>query len=199
MPGTPASAARSAGRRRAISASVLSCSTTYAGTPWSRDCCSRHAFSCVSRPASAPFSASLPTPRAFLGARVAVRSRRICTVCSPRNTGRLAGDRRSAPWRFVVDAREAERDELAEHAAPGRLVEIGADAEHRRAGRAPTAATRSRRLAAQHVDQVHRAEALAGAVDGRTAPCCAASVASQVSGGSRQVSQLPQGALASPK
>jgi hypothetical protein len=53
-------------------------------------------------------------------------------------------------------------------------------------------------LAAQHVDEVHGAEALAGAVD-RRERLARRSVASQVCGGSRQVSQLPHGALASPK
>ena len=53
-------------------------------------------------------------------------------------------------------------------------------------------------LAAQDVDQMPGAEALAGAVD-RRQRLCAGSVPSQVCGGSRQLSQLPHGVLASPK
>ena len=67
----------------------------------------------------------------------------------------------------VIGARIAERDQLAEHVAPCGVVEIGADAEDARACRGRIADTRSVSRAAQHVDQVPGAEALAGAVDAR--------------------------------
>src|SRR5678815_1371645 len=60
----------------------------------------------------------------------------------------------------------AQRDELAEHAAPGRLVQVGADAEYTELGMVPGGDAIGR-LAAHDIDEVQRAEALSGAVDAR--------------------------------
>src|SRR6185369_2579576 len=67
---------------------------------------------------------------------------------------------------FVVGTCVAERHQLAEHAAPGRLVQVRADAEHAELGVIPLLDAVGG-LAAQHIDEVHGAEALAGAVDAR--------------------------------
>ena len=64
----------------------------------------------------------------------------------------------------VVDARESHRHQLPEHAAPRRLVDVLADAEHRQLIVLPAGDARAG-LAAQHVDQVYCAETLPGAID----------------------------------
>src|SRR5690606_29493643 len=64
----------------------------------------------------------------------------------------------------VVRARVAEGDELAEDAAPRGLVEVGADAEDREVVVLPLLHPVGG-AAEKHVDEVHGAEALAGAVD----------------------------------
>ena len=66
----------------------------------------------------------------------------------------------------MVHLHVAERHELAEHVAPRGLVELGADAEHAELLVVP-AQHALVLLAAQHVDHVHGAEALPGAVDRR--------------------------------
>lgn len=98
---------------------------------------------------------------------------------------------------LVVHSDEFARDQLAEDRAPALFVQIAADAE---SGDVLVAAFDDLvgQFAAQHVDQVPCAVALAGAVDQLSA-LRAASVASQVCGGFRQLSQLPQGPESSPK
>ena len=66
---------------------------------------------------------------------------------------------------LMVDAREAKRYELAEHTAPRGLVQIAADPEHGKPVMLP-AGDALARLAAQHLDEMDRAKALAGAVNG---------------------------------
>src|SRR5690606_33623087 len=65
-----------------------------------------------------------------------------------------------------VDRDEPDRDALADHGAPFTVVELRADAED---AELVMAGARDAlvRLAEQHVEQVLRAEALAGAVDAR--------------------------------
>jgi len=66
---------------------------------------------------------------------------------------------------LVIDAHESHRHQLPEHAAPRRLVDVFADTEYRQLVVLPARDARAG-LAAQHVDEVYRAETLAGAVDG---------------------------------
>src|SRR5690349_5103129 len=68
--------------------------------------------------------------------------------------------------RVVVDASEAERDELTKQPTPLRIVEIRANPEHAKTVVLPLQDALGL-SAAQDVDQVHGAEALPRAVDGR--------------------------------
>ena len=99
---------------------------------------------------------------------------------------------------FDVHAHQSARDELAEHRAPRRRVEVRADAE-RREPVVPEAADSFVVLAEQHVDDVARAEALPGAVHAGEGLLCGLRCVPR-SGGVMQLSQLPQGsARVSPK
>src|SRR5690606_22953205 len=65
---------------------------------------------------------------------------------------------------FGIDLEQSQRDQLAEYAAPGARIDIGADAVYGQAVVAELVDAFGI-AAAQHVDQVRGAEALAGAVD----------------------------------
>ena len=124
-------------------------------------------------------------------------SSRSTTACSPGRTARRGGQAQRA-MALDVGFQQAGGQQLPEHAAPLPRIEFGADAMGAE-GLMAELADLGGIGAAQHVDQVRCAEALAGAVhagqgllrrDGGIPVC----------GGSRQLSQLPQlPACASPK
>ena len=157
------------GRCRAISASVLSCRMTNAGTACVRASARRQALSRSSSAFSAALSVAVRAAGATRAPRARPRgsARRIATRCSPFSTGRLAVGEPQRAVRLVVDARESQRDQLAEHDAPRAPRRYRRRCRTPTACRDPSACIALAGLAAQHVDQVHGAEALAGAVDRR--------------------------------
>ena len=67
---------------------------------------------------------------------------------------------------LVIDMRKTQRHQLAKDASPCNFIQVGADAEHAELVVVP-AADAVAAFAAQHVDEVDRAEALPGAIDRR--------------------------------
>jgi short-subunit dehydrogenase len=133
----------------------------------------------------APRFGKAPGPEAFeqcgvLGAEAATHSngrarsarrRALASDDAPHGNPLLAFQDRAARFRelqramrLVVDARQSQSDQLPEDAAPRGFIEIGADPEHRQLVVVPSGDSFAG-LAAQHIDEMHGAEALAGAVD----------------------------------
>ena len=110
------------GRCRAISARVLSCRITNAGTDCALDSVNRHA---LRRSSKAPSALERPASETFerserLGGRARATVRRIETVCVPLSTGRLASVRLSAPcasWSTRANPRATSCLNTPRHAA----------------------------------------------------------------------------------